>query len=219
MQCGDEEMPNLSAKLLIVDDEPQIRTLLSQIFIQRGHSVKTASDGFSALRLLREWVPDVMVSDLNMPGMSGFELLSVVRRRMASIYVVASSGAYTRDELPYGVAADAFHPKGTSVKSLVEKVEVSLQADLLESREPSSMTPIWTSRSKTTASGERPAGAVYAMISCPECLRALPQVLSDEIMTIHETECMHCQTPIHYAIVQELDPATSQPYAAVYQAP
>jgi CheY-like chemotaxis protein len=210
-------MPEATTKLLIVDDEPLARTLLAQIFGQRGHEVKTAEDGFSALRTIREWMPDVLVSDLNMPGMSGFELLSIVRRRLAAIYVVATSGAYVGEGLPEGIAADAFHAKGTGVKTLVEQVEILSQERPPVPRGPKSTTPIWTSRSKMTASGERPAGAVYAMISCPECMRALPQVLSDEIMTIHETECMYCGTPVHYAVVQELNPATSQPFGAERQ--
>jgi CheY-like chemotaxis protein len=210
-------MPATATKLLIVDDEPLVRTLLSQIFSQRGHEVKTAEDGFSALQMIRGWMPEVLVSDLNMPGMSGFELLSVVRRRLAAIYVVATSGAYTGNDLPSGIAADAFHPKGTGVQALVDKVEVMAWTQPSVPRGSSASAPIWTSRSKTTENGERPAGAVYAMISCPECLRALPQVLSDEIMTIHETKCMYCGTPVHYAVVQELNPETSQPFGAARQ--
>lgn len=210
-------MPETATKLLIVDDEPLVRALLGHIFRQRGHEVQTAMDGFSALRTMREWVPDVLVSDLNMPGMSGFELLSIVRRRLAAIYVVASSGAYSGEELPEGIAADAFHPKGTGIKALVEQIEVSAKEQLAASRGPNSAAPIWTSPSKTMENGERPAGAVYAMISCPECLRALPQVLNEEINTIHETECMYCQTPVQYAVVQELDPETSQPFGVVQQ--
>ncbi|WP_182277437.1 response regulator [Granulicella sp. 5B5] len=206
-----------TTKLLIVDDEPLVRALLGEIFRQRGHEVQTAVDGFSALRTMRSWMPDVLVSDLNMPGMSGFELLSIVRRRLAAIYVVATSGAYTGSELPEGIAADVFHEKGTGVKTLVEQIEVLSQALPAAPRGSNSTAPIWTSRSKVTASGERPAGAIYAMISCPECLRALPQVLSDEVMRIHETECMYCQTPVHYAVVQELDPETSQPFGVARQ--
>ncbi|WP_263379934.1 response regulator [Granulicella paludicola] len=206
-------VPNTISKLLVVDDEPQIRTVMEQVFTQLGYSVRTASDGFSALRQLREWMPNVIVSDLNMPGMSGFELLSVIRRRLASIYVVASSGAYTSNELPPGVAADAFHPKGTSMHSLVKQVEVWIDEDLRASRKQNGAPPIWTSRCRKTPAGERPSGALYAMISCPECLRALPQLLREDERTMHKTECTHCQTPIEYAIVQELDPATSQPYA------
>ncbi len=210
-------MSTTATKLLIVDDEPLMRALTAQIFRQRGHEVQTAVDGFSALRTMRSWMPDVLISDLNMPGMSGFELLSIVRRRLAAIYVVATSGAYTGEELPVGIAADAFHAKGTGIKALVEQIEISAKERPSLLRGLSASAPIWTSRSKTAASGERPGGTAYAMISCPECMRALPQVLSDEIMTIHETKCMYCETPVHYAVVQELNPATSQPFGLARQ--
>jgi CheY-like chemotaxis protein len=47
-----------------------------------------------------------------MPGMSGFELLSVIRRRFPQISTVAMSGAYVGDEVPFGVIADCFLAKG-----------------------------------------------------------------------------------------------------------
>ena len=53
-----------------------------------------AEDGFSALAEIRKEVPDILLSDLNMPRMSGFELLSVVRRRFPSIRTIAMSGAF-----------------------------------------------------------------------------------------------------------------------------
>ena len=60
-------MPDLKARLLIVDDEPSTRTLLSQIFGNLGHPVRAAEDGFSALEQIREEEPDILLSDLNMP--------------------------------------------------------------------------------------------------------------------------------------------------------
>ena len=74
-------MPDLPARLLIVDDESTIRAALGAIFRGLGYQVRTAGDGFSALRHLRTEIPDMLLSDLNMPRMSGFELLSVIRRR------------------------------------------------------------------------------------------------------------------------------------------
>lgn len=55
-----------------------------------------------------------------MPGMSGFELLPVVRRRFPAIRLIAMSGAFSGKELPSGVPADAFYEKGRDIRSLME---------------------------------------------------------------------------------------------------
>jgi len=64
-------MPNLKASLLIVYDDHAITTTWSQIFREFGHQVPTADDGFSALQQIRNEVPDVLLSDVNMPRTSG----------------------------------------------------------------------------------------------------------------------------------------------------
>jgi len=79
--------------IVLVDDNPAVRYGLSEIFKRRGYTVRTASDGFSALALVRDRIPGILLSDLDMPGMSGFELLSVVRRRFPAIAVIAMSGS------------------------------------------------------------------------------------------------------------------------------
>ncbi len=68
-------------------------------------------------------MPDIMLSDLNMPCMSGFELLSVVRHRLPSIRVIAMSGAFSGNEVPSGVAADAFYQKGSGIRALLKIIE------------------------------------------------------------------------------------------------
>jgi CheY-like chemotaxis protein len=78
-------MSNLRANLLVVDDQALIRTCLSEVLTKHGYGVRSAPDGFSALAEIRKEAPDLIVSDLNMPRMSGFELLSVIRRRFPSI--------------------------------------------------------------------------------------------------------------------------------------
>src|ERR1700722_15768245 len=124
MQSGGNWM-SAKINLLIVDDEPATRKLLSVIFGKMGHSVRTAKDGFTALQEIREAMPDVLLSDLHMPGMSGFELLSVVRRRLPGIYVIATSGAYSGDGVPFGIAADAFYEKATEFKSLIDLMDAA----------------------------------------------------------------------------------------------
>jgi CheY-like chemotaxis protein len=194
-------------KLLIVDDEAATRTLLSQIFGQMGHSVRTAHDGFSALERIRESAPDVLLSDLNMPGMSGFELLSVVRRRFPGIYVIATSGAYAGEDVPYGIAADAFYEKATSFRSLLSLMENVSSLERLSRRDSNAPAPVWVS-----LTDDNPLCDAFVMICCPECMRAFSHAVSDSRLFIHETGCDYCQTKIRYAVVQPLDPITSQPY-------
>lgn len=112
-------MPETRAKLLIVDDERSIRLSLSCVLGEIGYRVRTAEDGFSALVAIAMDPPEILVSDLNMPGMSGFELLAVVRRQFPAIRTIAMSGAFSGDEAPSGVAADAFYGKGSSLGALL----------------------------------------------------------------------------------------------------
>jgi CheY-like chemotaxis protein len=104
-------MLNAKRKLLIVDDEVSLRSSLSQIFTTFGYSVRSAEDGFSALAAMRNEIPDILLSDLNMPGMSGFELLSVVRRRFPAIQVIAMSGAFFGRGRAFGSCRRRFLPK------------------------------------------------------------------------------------------------------------
>jgi DNA-binding NarL/FixJ family response regulator len=67
-----------------------------------------------------------------MPGMSGFELLSIVRRRFPRIRVIAMSGAFSVDEIPRGLAADSFYEKGPKLSQLLQIV----QAMTSEQRSP-----------------------------------------------------------------------------------
>jgi DNA-binding NarL/FixJ family response regulator len=85
--------------------------------------VRSAEDGFSALREIANEAPELLLSDLNMPGISGFELLSEVRRRFPAIRTIAMSGSFCGDEVPSGVAADGFYQKGSSVVALLRMME------------------------------------------------------------------------------------------------
>ncbi len=168
--------------------------------------MRVACDGFTALAEMRAQMPDVLLSDLHMPGMSGFELLSVVRRRMPSVYVIATSGAYTSDAVPEGIAADAFYRKATNFGALIEMVETAMLRAEAPARDGST-APLWVTRLGAESGS-------FGMIGCPECLRSYAQPLPGSTQTVHETVCRDCGVVIRYAVVKELDPATSQPYLA-----
>src|SRR6202789_3359336 len=98
-------MAGTTVNLLLVEDDAALPLSLAHIFAAFGHGVRCAADGFSALAELRIDVPDIILSDLNMPGMSGFEFLSVVRRRFPSIQVIAMSSAFSGGGVPPRVRA------------------------------------------------------------------------------------------------------------------
>jgi CheY-like chemotaxis protein len=125
-------MSEAKVKLLIVDDDESVRESLSQLFTEFGHSVRSAEDGSAALLKIRQEAPDIILSDLNMPSMSGFEFLSIVRRRFPAILVIAMSGAFSIDDVPPELPADAFYEKGPRLSLLLQIV----QAMTFEERSP-----------------------------------------------------------------------------------
>jgi CheY-like chemotaxis protein len=196
-------MAGTTVNLLVVEDDAALRVSLSHIFAAFGHCVRCAADGFSALSELRVDVPDIILSDLNMPGMSGFEFLSVVRRRFPSIKVIAMSSAFAIDDIPPGVAADAFYQKGSNLGHLLEIVEGMTTPEAPQSLKPAgTAAPIWVERT-----GHGSPGGANIMLTCPECLRAFPQLSLETPFPVHETNCIYCNSAFDYAVVQPTDPA------------
>src|SRR5580658_10665211 len=99
-------MARTKEEILIVDDSLSIRTSMSLVLNEMGYRVRTAEDGFDALRQVRQLMPDILLSDLNMPGMSGFELLAVFRQRFPEIKLIAMSGAFSHGAAPPNLSAD-----------------------------------------------------------------------------------------------------------------
>ena len=198
-------MPNPQATLLIVDDESSIRESLSQVLTEIGYSVRSAEDGFSALREIRNEVPELLLSDLNMPGMSGFELLSIVRRRFPAIRTIAMSGSFSGDEVPSGVAADAYFQKGSSIAALLRIMETMPQLGRNAHPPTSPDAPLWIYRNTHDFSPD-----ACVTITCPECLRTFPETLGTAYLK-REIDCIYCHCSIHYAIVQ---PADRMPWPA-----
>jgi two-component system, NtrC family, response regulator HydG len=75
-------------RILIVDDEATARSALAEILTDEGYKVRTASDGFRALAAAEEFTPDVVVTDIKMPGMDGLELLGRLKALDPEVSVV-----------------------------------------------------------------------------------------------------------------------------------
>jgi CheY-like chemotaxis protein len=196
-------MPSVRRNLLLVEDDVQLRLLLTTILTQSGYRVRTAEDGFTALAEMRADRPDLILSDLYMLGMSGFELLSVVRRRFPGIPVIAMSSAFTDGDIPTGVAADAFYQKATSVLTLLRMVETTdAPQPSRHSAHNGDSAPIWIATNALDAEAR-------VVIACPECLRTstyAPTPAARSITVIRSADCAYCLTVIRYAMVQMVDP-------------
>src|SRR6478752_8582819 len=186
-------------RILIVDDDESVREVFSLMLRQEGYEVDTAENGFDALLKLKDVViPDVIISDLNMPEMSGFEFLSVVRRRFPKLSVIASSGAYSSKVVPSGVLADAFYAKGQdSAEMLLSSVAALIQTSATQARSHrDTSAPVWIPRN-----GKDSNGIPYIVITCTECLRSFPlNVTTEENPEVLETPCLFCSNTVKYII-------------------
>ncbi|MFI5106474.1 MAG: response regulator, partial [Terriglobales bacterium] len=78
------------SRILVVDDETQITRVLKTTLNSQGYEVKTAADGESAFNAAMDWLPDLIITDLSMPGMTGIELTRAVRERSQVPIIVLS---------------------------------------------------------------------------------------------------------------------------------
>jgi CheY-like chemotaxis protein len=193
-------MPISSAPdILVVDDDYAVCESLAMVLTASGYSARTAEHGLDALFQLREKQAAIIISDLNMPQMSGFEFLSVVRWRFPQISVIAMSGAYeSADDLPCGVAADAFYAKGRShpgtLLSMVAELVRTSRAHCVAHQRASA--PVWV-----PCSGKDANGMLYAMVPCRECLRSFPVSAGNEWnQKIQETPCIFCHNVVRFVM-------------------
>lgn len=114
--------------VLLVDDVPQIRMFIA-MFLNRTDDfevVAEASDGREALAKAQELVPDIVLLDLNMPGMNGMEALPELRGMLPNAVIVIFSGfeSVAIAERTKVLGADAYVEKGTPAQELVDQLRV-----------------------------------------------------------------------------------------------
>ena len=176
-------------RILFVDDDPVVRETSALILTKKGFEVHTSEDGFAALVDLRSALPDLVICDLRMPNMSGFELLSIIRRRFPHIPVIAISGEFVGSG-PTGLIADAFLTKGSyRPEALVEKIaELIQRAPMRPQIIKPDRAPVWV---PVNDKG-------YLVLTCTDCLRSfsVPPDVSDEQLC--EADCPFCATKVCY---------------------
>jgi CheY-like chemotaxis protein len=81
-----------SASILLVDDDELFRSRVGEALRAAGHPVREAADGVQAIRILEAETPDLLITDMIMPGTDGVELIMAVRRRYPALRILAISG-------------------------------------------------------------------------------------------------------------------------------
>jgi two-component system, OmpR family, alkaline phosphatase synthesis response regulator PhoP len=117
----------VARKILIADDEPNIVAAIEFLLTQRGYEVHTAQDGSEALGLVASVVPDLVLLDVMMPQMSGYEVCQNIRKRdeWRGIKIVMLSAKGRDAEVVKGLAlgADLYVTKPFSTRELMAKIE------------------------------------------------------------------------------------------------
>jgi CheY-like chemotaxis protein len=183
---------DFQTRVLVVDDEPIILETMTAILEGEGFVVRTAEDGFAALVTLRQTPPDIIISDLRMPNMSGFEFLSVVRRRFPHIPIIAISGEYITTEMPPGLLMDVFLQKGGyTQQQLFDTIRGLIAESPIRPHLPKcDKAPLWIPR----------RNADYIVVTCPDCLRSFPVDDTSVGSEVRHAECPSCGTKVDFLV-------------------
>ena len=117
-----------NSKILIVDDEPQITRVLRHSLTAHRYDVRTAADGLSALDTFRDWHPDLIITDLQMPEMDGIELCREVRKiSTLPIIVLSVRGEEKTKVQALDAGADDYVTKPFGIDELLARVRAALR--------------------------------------------------------------------------------------------
>ncbi len=116
------------ARILVVDDEPDIVRIVVKIMEARGHQVATARDGIEAIELIKANPPEVVILDLNLPKLDGFEVCRQIKSNPATAHVpvVMMTAAYVSVDdarIGHAVGADEYVVKPFLKDVLIHNVE------------------------------------------------------------------------------------------------
>ncbi|MGH2931210.1 MAG: response regulator, partial [Solirubrobacteraceae bacterium] len=120
------------ARILIVDDEESIRDLIKEVLSSGPHEFHLAADGAQAFEVMRKKAVDLAIIDRNMPGMTGIEVVQLMRQnpKFAAIKVLMCTGASVTKEIDeaFAAGADDYVLKPLNFAQLLAKVDKALAA-------------------------------------------------------------------------------------------
>ena len=118
----------MPGRILVIDDESQITRVLRAALSAQGYDVRTANDPEEGLRLFRDWAPDLVVTDLMMPVMSGAEVCRAIRTLGKTPVLVLSVREHERSKVEaLDAGADDYVTKPFSIQELLARVRAHLR--------------------------------------------------------------------------------------------
>ncbi len=119
---------NEGNRILVVDDEPQITRVLRTALSAQNYDIRVAHDGESALELMKNWRPDLLVTDLAMPNVDGVELCRRVRSTSEMPIIVLSVREQERSKIEaLDAGADDYVTKPFSMPELLARIRANLR--------------------------------------------------------------------------------------------
>src|ERR1700690_4513930 len=123
-------------RILVVDDESQITRVLRTSLSSQGYNIRVANDGETSFEIMKDWAPDLVITDLSMPNMDGLELCR--RLRLSSkipIIVLSVKGEEKTKVQALDAGADDYVTKPFGIEELLARVRAHLRRAQTEESE------------------------------------------------------------------------------------
>jgi two-component system, OmpR family, response regulator len=138
MRTMSERKPALRLRIVVADDDPDTVRTLRLLLEEEGHDVKTASDGPAALYAVRDFGADVLLLDIGMPGMNGFEVAQKLRERYGSakptLIAITGRDSATDKSFARSTGFDHHVAKPYEPRQLIALIERVARAGSLDKR-------------------------------------------------------------------------------------
>jgi two-component system KDP operon response regulator KdpE len=127
-ECCKMVLTDKKRNILVVDDEPQITRVLMTTLTSHGYAIRLAADGDEALQVMKDWPPDLLITDLSMPNMDGLQLCRSVRTTSTvPIIILSVRGEDDTKVEALDAGADDYVTKPFGINELIARIRAALR--------------------------------------------------------------------------------------------